>query len=153
MRDSFLRLIHQFIVGVGVACALVAAMTGQSETVTASTQSVRGGVYTKEQAARGEKLYTEMCSQCHGDDLAGREQALPLAGPEFGSVWDGQPISALLGRIRQMPPNKPNSLSRPQMVDILSYILSFDGLPAGMSPLSDEQSVWTRIIYQTPLTN
>ena len=104
-------------------------------------------------ASRGEKLYTEMCSQCHGDDLAGREQALPLAGPEFGSVWDGQPISALLGRIRQMPPNKPNSLSRPQMVDILSYILSFDGLPAGMSPLSDEQSVWTRIIYQTPLTN
>ena len=77
-----------------------------------------------------------------------------MAGPEFGSVWNGQPISALLGRIRQMPPNKPNSLSRPQMVDILSYILSFDGLPAGMTPLSEEQSVWTRIIYQMPpLTN
>jgi mono/diheme cytochrome c family protein len=64
-------------------------------------------VYTKEQASRGEKLYAGMCSECHGDDLAGREQALPLAGPEFGSTWDGQPISALLGRIRQMPPNKP----------------------------------------------
>jgi hypothetical protein len=36
------------------------------------------------------------------------------------------------------------------MVDILSYILSFDGLPAGMTPLSDEQSVWTRIVYQMP---
>ena len=154
MRDSSSRLLHQFIVGVGVACAFVVAVAGQSGTVPTSTQSVRGGVYTKEQAARGEKLYIEMCSQCHGDDLAGREQALPLAGPEFGSVWDGQPISALLGRIRQMPPNKPNSLSRPQMVDILSYILSFDGLPAGMTPLSDEQSVWTRIIYQMPpLTN
>lgn len=152
MRDSYLRL-HQFIVGGGVACALVVAAAGQSATVATSTQSVRGGVYTKEQAARGEQLYTEMCSQCHGDDLAGREQALPLAGPEFSSVWDGQPISALLGKVRQMPPNKPNSLSRPQMVDILSYILSVDGLPAGMTPLSDEQGAWTRIIYQTPLTN
>ena len=146
MRASSSKLFHQFIVGLGLACALVWAVEGQS------TQSVRGGVYTKEQAARGENLYTEMCSQCHGDDLAGREQALPLAGPEFGSVWDGQPISALLGRFRQMPPNKPNSLSRAQMVDILSYILSIDGLPAGMTPLSDEQSVWTTIIYQTPLT-
>ena len=146
MRASSSKLFHRFTVGLSLACALVWGVAGQS------TQSVRGGVYTKEQAARGENLYTEMCSQCHGDDLAGREQALPLAGPEFGSVWDGQPISALLGRFRQMPPTKPNSLSRAQMVDILSYILSIDGLPAGMTPLSDEQSVWTTIIYQTPLT-
>jgi mono/diheme cytochrome c family protein len=153
MRVSSLRLLQQLTAGVSVACALGAAVAGQSGTVPTSTPSVRDGVYTKEQAARGETLYTEMCSQCHGDDLAGREQAPPLAGPDFGSVWNGQPISALLGRIRQMPPNNPNSLSRPQMVDILSYILSFDGLPAGMTPLGDEQSVWTTIIYQTPLTN
>jgi mono/diheme cytochrome c family protein len=152
-RDSYVRLLAQFIVGMGVACALVIAAAAQSATVPNSTQSVRDGVYTKEQAARGEKLYVEVCSQCHGDDLAGREQALPLAGPEFGAVWQGQPISALLGRIRQMPPNKPNSLTRPQMVDILSFILSFDGLPSGSTPLSDEQSVWTKIIYQTPITN
>jgi mono/diheme cytochrome c family protein len=129
---------------------LALAAAGQSE----PTQSVRGGVYTKDQAARGERLYTGMCSECHGDDLAGREQTPPLAGPEFGSVWEGEPISALLGRFRQMPPNRPNSLSRPQMVEILSYILSFDGLPAGMIPLSEEQSVLNRIIYQKPpLTN
>jgi mono/diheme cytochrome c family protein len=94
-----------------------------------------------------------MCAQCHGEDLAGREQAPPLAGPEFATVWDGQPISALLVRIRQMPPSMPNTLSRPQMVDILSYILSYDGFPAGMTPLSDEQSVWAKIIYKSALTN
>ena len=153
MRESCVRLLAQLIGGMSVACALVVAAAGQAGTEPTSTQSVRSGVYTKEQAARGEKLYTEMCSQCHGEDLAGREQALPLAGPEFGAVWDRQPISALLSRIRQMPPNKPNSLTRPQMVDILSYILSFDGLPAGTTPLSDEQSVWTKILYQTPVTN
>jgi mono/diheme cytochrome c family protein len=155
LRDSSLRIFYQLIAGVGVAFALVVTVASQTGTAPAtSTQSVRGGVYTKEQAARGEKLYIGMCSECHGDDLAGREQALPLAGPEFGAVWEGQPISALLVRVRQMPPNKPNSLSRPQMVDILSYILSFNGLPAGMTPLSDEQSAWTRIIYQMPpLTN
>jgi mono/diheme cytochrome c family protein len=153
MRSSSLRFFYQLIVGVGLAFALVVTVTSQTGPAT-SPQSVRGGVYTKEQAARGEKLYIGMCSECHGDDLAGREQALPLAGPEFGAVWDGQPISALLGRIRQMPPNKPNSLSRSQMVDILSYILSINGLPAGMTPLSEEQSVWTRTIYQMPpLTN
>jgi mono/diheme cytochrome c family protein len=146
--------VYQLILGVSLACILAVAVVGQTGTVPTSSRSVRGGVYTKEQAARGQKLYTEMCSECHGDDLAGREQALPLAGPEFGSVWDGQPISALFTRLRQMPPNKPNSLSRPQMVDIFSYMLSFNGLPAGMTPLSDEQTVWNSIIYQSPpLTN
>ena len=120
MRRSSLGFFHQFIVGVGLGVRPGSGGGGSDRDRAHTTQSVRAEVYTKEQAARGEKLYTGLCSECHGDDLAGREQARPLAGPEFGSAGDGQPISALFVRIRQMPPDKPNSLSRPQMVDILS---------------------------------
>ena len=34
-------------------------------------RTVWDGVYTREQAQRGEKLYEQECGRCHGDDLTG----------------------------------------------------------------------------------
>jgi mono/diheme cytochrome c family protein len=112
--------------------------------------SVTAGAYTKDQADRGAKLYAESCAECHGENLQGREQALPLAGPEFTGAWEDEPLSGLLSRIRQMPPDQPVSWSRAQMVDMIAYILSYNGLPAGTTPLSQEQSVLTKVMFKAP---
>jgi mono/diheme cytochrome c family protein len=40
-----------------------------------TTTSVWTGVYTTEQATRGTDLYQRVCSECHGDDLEGRERS------------------------------------------------------------------------------
>ena len=98
--------------------------------------SVWDGVYTKDQAKRGESLYVQNCSSCHGPDLSGNDEAAALAGPVFLSSWDGLTVGDLANRVRvSMPPNNLGKLSRQQIVDILSYVLSFNNFPAGKTEL------------------
>ena len=46
------------------------------------------GVYTEDQAKRGEGLYSQYCASCHGPDLSGGEMAPGLTGGEFSSNWN-----------------------------------------------------------------
>lgn len=95
-------------------------------------RSVWDGVYTKEQAKRGADLYSRECSSCHGTELTGNDEATPLAGPAFLANWDTLTLGDLSERIRvSMPPNNPGKLSRQQIVDILSHVLSANSFPAG----------------------
>ena len=59
------------------------------------------GVYTEEQAKRGEALYSEHCVRCHGASLQGNgEGAGPLTGPVFtatGTAWRWAPCSSACG--------------------------------------------------------
>jgi quinoprotein glucose dehydrogenase len=112
--------------------------------------SVLTGAYTEEQAIRGQALYIYHCLACHGETMAGLDQAPPLVGPQFGSSWNGAPLSALVGRIGTMPPNDPGSLSQAESVDILTYILWYNGLPIGETPLSTEHSVLATMTFETP---
>src|ERR1700736_4987928 len=84
--------------------------------------SIWDGVYTEEQAKRGEPLYTATCGSCHGPDLTGGEMAPGLTGGEFRSDWDGLTVGDLFERVRvSMPQDSPGSLSRQQYADILAF--------------------------------
>src|SRR4051812_7011640 len=65
-----------------------------------ASKTLREGAYTTQQASRGEKMYAEKCSTCHGENLAGVEAAPPLAGPNFRQSWEKQPLLALAKRIQ-----------------------------------------------------
>ena len=102
-------------------------------------RTVWDGLYTEEQAARGEKLYADRCSKCHGDTLGGQEAAPALTGATFYSNWEGENLEALLDRIRTtMPQDKPGSLSRAQNADILAHLLHAGGFPAGAMPIDGQ---------------
>ncbi len=64
--------------GVVFVLALVLGSTGCD-----ARSGVARGLYTAEQADRGEDVYAAMCSTCHGVDLSGGGITPPLAG---GSV-------------------------------------------------------------------
>ncbi|HUA84808.1 MAG TPA: cytochrome c [Bryobacteraceae bacterium] len=111
-----------------LAVALAAGVAFSQE----PTRSVWDGVYTADQAKRGETAYNTNCASCHGDQLNGGEMAPPLAGGEFMSNWNGLTVGDLYDRIRTtMPAGKPGSLSRETNVDIVSFILAFNKFPAG----------------------
>lgn len=112
--------------------------------------SVLGGVYSEEQAVRGQALYYQHCLQCHGENLGGVDKAPPLAGPQFSSVWNGVALLALVARIETMPPEKPGSLARAESVDVLTYLLWYNGLPLGETPLGSEQDVLAQMKFETP---
>jgi mono/diheme cytochrome c family protein len=117
---------------------------------TKAEPSVLGGAYNEEQATRGQALYYMHCLSCHGEDMAGLDQAPPLAGPQFSGVWNGEPLWALAKRIDMMPPAQPAMLSREETVAILAYMLWYNGLPIGEAPLSTEQSVLAETVFHAP---
>ena len=94
------------------------------------------GVYTEEQAKRGAEAYQASCASCHGPDLRGCEMSPALAGPEFASTWDGLSLGDLFDRIRtSMPLNNPGGLTSRQYSDVLAFMLSQGGAPAGQTEL------------------
>lgn len=106
------------------------------------------GVYTAEQAKRGEALYSEYCASCHGPDLAGGEMAPGLTGGEFSANWNDLSLGELFDRIRiSMPQNAPGSLSRQQNADILSYTLFKAGVPAGKTELPTQTELLAQIKF------
>jgi mono/diheme cytochrome c family protein len=134
--------------------AIVSALTAMAVSAafgqTASIPRVLDGAYTEEQAVHGQELYYTHCLSCHGDDMAGRDQAPPLAGPQFSGIWAGASLAALVDRIGTMPPDRPSALSRSEAVDLLSYILWFNGLPIGQAALESQKSVLEQIVFETP---
>jgi len=97
------------------------------------------GVYSEAQAKRGEALYADKCSTCHGPDLTGLDQAPPLTGNDFNTNWNDLAVNDLFERINiSMPADKPGSLSRPETVDIIAFILQKASFPAGQTDLPSE---------------
>lgn len=97
-----------------------------------ASRSVWDGVYTEDQAKRGQGLYHEHCASCHADTLTGGETSPPLAGGDFLSNWNGLTLGELFERIRTtMPADKVGKLSREVNADITAYILSANSFPAG----------------------
>jgi len=104
------------------------------------------GVYTDNQAKRGMQLYLENCSECHGSQLQGREEAPSLKQGAFIYNWDGMPVSILFQRIREtMPMDDPTSVSRKTKADILAYIMKENDMPSGNIPLPYQNSKLKRI--------
>lgn len=128
-------------------------VVGTVVTFTAFAQEPRttwSGIYTNEQAARGDKLYAEQCAQCHGEGLGGVESAPALTGDMFNSNWEGVAIGDLFERIRMsMPQNKPGSLSRAQTADIVAHMLKVGGFPSGDTPLDGQAGALSQTKFVT----
>ena len=113
-------------------------------------RSVWDGVYSAEQAKRGEAVYGEQCSACHGGALEGGEMAPPLAGGTFNANWTGLTMGDLSERIRvSMPQNNPGSLNRQQCADILAFMLSVGNFPAGKTELPRDTEALKQIAFES----
>jgi quinoprotein glucose dehydrogenase len=107
--------------------------------LSAFTRSVWDGVYTKEQAQRGQAAYRENCAKCHGENLGGGEAGPPLTGEEFLRVWNGRTAGDLFASIRKtMPSEDPGSLSTREYSDIVAFIFSASEFPPGAKELDRE---------------
>lgn len=146
MRTVRLRHGAPLLLVLGLFVCAAAGAGGQ----TLSKSALLAGAFTEEQAIRGQALYYEHCLSCHGEEMTGLDQAPPLAGPRFSSIWEGESLWSLVERIETMPPTAPGSLSHSEAVDLLTYLLWYNGLPLGDAPLSSEQSVLAEITFETP---
>jgi mono/diheme cytochrome c family protein len=121
----------------------------------AQTKSTRDGVFTAEQAERGQVAYTGPCDRCHGYKLDGASDdpdmlpAPPVAGPKLLRKWNGRPLAALFEYVRvTMPTNNPGYLSDAEVADILAYMLSVSEVPTGATPLPTDRAALASIVIE-----
>ena len=133
------------VLGVGLVWLAAAAVQPRA---VAQEKTVWDGVYTEEQAKRGQDSYAAECVSCHQPDLGGDGFAPGLAGPEFSSAWNDLSVGDLYDRIRQsMPPSNPGAVQPAAKVDIIAFILKANKIPAGSTELPKEAEALKQIKY------
>jgi mono/diheme cytochrome c family protein len=114
-----------------------------------SQRTVWDGVYSDEQAKRGEAAFVQACSNCHGRTLEGADVTPALTGGAFTANWDGLTLGDLFDRIRiSMPADRPGSLSRQDNADVIAYILRFNQFPSGKEELPRDALVLKQILFK-----
>ena len=137
--------ISMMVVGGVFAAALTVTVGAQA------TRSTNEGVYTAEQATKGDAVYKENCAACHGDNLEGSGPMPPLAGKDFLANWQGKTVGDLFEKTSTtMPATAPGSLTPEQAADIISFLLSKDAYPAGSAALEAKTEPLLKIKIDAP---
>jgi mono/diheme cytochrome c family protein len=122
---------------------LVVRGAAQTPPPAPAAESTLGGVYTADQAKRGEESYMNICVGCHS---AGTYQ-----GKSFLETWAaGRPLSDLYDQMAEkMPKDDPGSLEPKEYAQILAYILKKNGLPEGKAELPADSATLKKIRFET----
>jgi mono/diheme cytochrome c family protein len=114
-----------------------------------SAGSVWDGVFTEDQARRGETAYLQECVNCHGPALEGGDMTPPLVGGVFTSNWNDLTVGDLFERIRiTMPLDRPGTLSRQQNADVIAFVLQANNWPVGVRDLPRDLAALKQIRIQ-----
>lgn len=102
-----------------------------------SSHPLHGGIYSAEQASRGEAAYMTNCASCHANDLRGNSNSPGLIGVGFLFLWEERPLAELFQKMRdEMPTDRPGSLPAETYVDLLAFLLHSNGYPSGPEALN-----------------
>ena len=122
----------------GAAAALIFIAALASSAAQTRPQTTMGGVYTAQQAMRGEQTYSSTCISCHPPGW--------YSLPAFKDKWNGLPLSKLFEVVTEtMPKNEPGSLSDKEYIDAIAFILRANKSPAGKTELPADAAALRRI--------
>ena len=117
----------------------------------AGAASLNNGMYSEDQALRGEAGYRARCSSCHAADLRGNSNSPGLRGIGFLFVWEGRTLGELFQTIRtSMPTESPGSLSEREYLDILAFLLEQNGYPVGAAELANASGELDTVVIIAP---
>jgi mono/diheme cytochrome c family protein len=127
----------QFIGAVAVVFAVSAGATVTSSAQAVTTPvSVWSGVYTEDQAKRGEAVSNKLCTSCHGPALSGGEAGPTLVGLEFTGNWNNLTVLDFYDRVHTtMPADAPGTMTPQQASDVIAYVFKLNKYPAGKTEL------------------
>jgi mono/diheme cytochrome c family protein len=122
------------------ACAMI-FITGELSAQKNGSASTNDGVYTREQAIRGQDVYAGNCKSCHTPESH--------TGPVFTAKWNGKPLLELYAYVRDlMPKNDPGTLSPEEYAEVVAYMLRMNKLPMGDVDLPTDTTALKRIRFQ-----
>jgi len=92
-------------------------------------------LYTADQATAGQDVFAGNCAACHGPNLGG-DEGPALLGQSFAPAANHRTVGGIFTFITsQMPQSAPGSLSHTQYEQVMAFLLSKNGYPAGGSAL------------------
>lgn len=150
-RMSYVR--GALLTALAAATFIVVLITSTSLDAQAPQRTVQDGVFSDEQATRGQALYAQRCAGCHGPKLEGA-QAPALTGETFAAKFRMEPLSALFIQIRYaMPPTTPPraeasaQLTNQQGADLVAHILKSNGFPAGKTDFAAADAANSQVAW------
>jgi len=136
-------------VKVGAAALVLLAAIGVRAAGADTQKTTRDRVYTREQAARGGKLYVKHCERCHDPDKIpeGKKPGPPTVGPKFFEVWSDRTVGELFGSILNTMPSDGSAFLTPdQTVDLVARLMQLNGFPEGTTPLKNDEAMKAIVI-------
>jgi S-disulfanyl-L-cysteine oxidoreductase SoxD len=135
-----------------VAALLVFPTTSVTQAQQVGKTSTASGVFTAEQAKNGESAFQAKCATCHGADLHSTEPEAPdLTEGAFRFGWNGKTVANRFEEIRgTMPYGNARSLDDQIYIDIVAYILQFNGIPSGNQKLEPDVPALEKIVITVP---
>jgi mono/diheme cytochrome c family protein len=125
---------------IALACLVLGAILA-GPSAGAAGKTVWDGVYLPAQAERGQTLYAQHCSSCHGDFLDGdgaSGRVVALSGAAFADNWESASLNDLFVKIaRTMPRGAPGTLQSAETLDLIAFLLQFNGFPSGATALAE----------------
>ena len=114
----------------------------------AGERTTLSGVFTAEQAKNGERIFQSRCAACHGSDLHATDPEVPdLTDDGFKYGWVSKTVANRFRNIRTaMPAGAPGSLDDETYIDIVAYILQFNGMPSGNQKLMPDLDSLEKIL-------
>lgn len=107
-----------------------------------SMKSTQLGVYTDEQAKRGQQTYAGACASCH--------TPTSHQGSTFTQNWDQHPLYDLYSYVsQQMPQDNPGSLAPNDAADVVAFLLKIYAMPAGATELAPDTLAMKKILIDS----
>jgi mono/diheme cytochrome c family protein len=121
-----------------VSAAFLVTVALQAQAPQKTTNS---GVYTAEQAGRGQKIFEAKCTACHDTArFTGEGFIDPWAGKPLKDVWD---IAS-----GTMPEDNPGSLKPQEYGDVIAFFLSLNDFPTGDADLQGNAAAMANITIE-----
>jgi mono/diheme cytochrome c family protein len=136
--------VRLFAKAVSIGLAAVGAVAAWNLAAQDAERTVRDGVFSARQAARGERLFESICVNCH--EIA----EFTGAGAYLDEV-DGEPLWDTFEYVwAEMPEDDPASLNPEDYAAVLAYLFSVYGLPSGENDLPIDRETLRAITIVRP---
>ena len=104
------------------------------------TRTVLAGVYTGDQATRGQQEFQQTCASCHSIN--------EFFGPIFQRIWAGRPVGEMYEFIStMMPDGDPGGLTAAENAAVIAYFLRQNQYPEGGAELPADAAALRVILF------
>jgi mono/diheme cytochrome c family protein len=129
----------RFLTAFFASLVLVGSVIGAAQ----PSKSVNDGVFTAEQAVRGEQIFKAKCGSCHYPNR--------FTGDDLFRPWAGKPLAELFSVMREsMPEDNPGTLPAQEYGDVVAYILQLNKFPTGADELVATDEAMAAILFERP---